>query len=199
MAKYGQVPDATRSWAGLNAVPADVLIVRSNNGTLWRRTPGGQGSGSWQHQAQAGSVWRDAVPMSYEPGQQPFHEITFPALETPTRESVNVNVHGSSPDMAESLRRSAERVMAMHGARGPQQYKTGGIKTSVTRWDQLGSAHPITMHGTPGVYLAPELTGYKDHLIVLTEHDKTGALLYQYMVGTDAPEGLATAGPSLHP
>ena len=85
MTKYGQVPDATRSWDGLNAVPDEVLIVRSNNGTLWRRTPGGQGSGDWQYQAHPGGMWRDAVPMFYEPGQQPFHEITFPALETPTQ------------------------------------------------------------------------------------------------------------------
>lgn len=199
MTKYGQVPDATRSWYGLNAVPDEVLIVRSNNGTLWRRTPGGQSSGDWQYQAHPGGMWRDAVPRGYEPDEQPFHEILFPTLETPRGESVNVNVHGSSPDMAESLRRSAERVMAMHGGRGPQQYKTGGVEINVTRWDQLGPAQPITMHGTPGMYLAPEITGYKDHLIVLTEHDETGAFLYQYRPGTstDVPEGLATAGPSL--
>lgn len=127
-------------------------------------------------------------------------EVTV--LHDPTREQqpTSINAAGLWDDsMTESLRRSAERVMAMHKNKGPQQYKTGGIKTPVTRWDQLGSAQPITMHGTPGMYLAPELTGYKDHLIVLTEHDETGALLYQYMVGTDAPEGLATAGPSLYP
>lgn len=199
MAKYGQVPDATRSWGGLNAVPDEVLIVRSNNGTLWRRTPGGQGSGDWQYQAQAGSVWRDAVPMFYEPGQQPFHEITFPALETPRGESISVNVHCGSPCADESIRRAAEQVLAYHKNKGPQQYKTGGVKTAVTNWDQLGAAQPITMHGTPGMYLAPEITGYKGHLIVLTEHDETGAFLYQYRPGTstDVPEGLATAGPSL--
>ncbi|MDO4919933.1 hypothetical protein [Kocuria sp.] len=69
---------------------------------------------------------------------------------------------------------------------------------TVTDWHQLQAAHPITMHGTPGMYLAPELTGYKDHLVVLTAPDRTGAFLYQYLVGTDAPEGLAVAGPPLY-
>lgn len=136
MTKYGQVPDATRSWDGLNAVPDEVLIVRSNNGTLWRRTPGGQSSGDWQYQAHPGGMWRDAAPMFYEPDEQPFHEILFPTLETPTRESVNVNFHCGSPCADESIRRAAEQVLAYHKNRGPQQYKTGGIKCPEPPSDQ---------------------------------------------------------------
>lgn len=136
------------------------------------------------------------------PSVEVKHDSEITVLHDPTQGGQTTRVSAkrmSDDEITSSIRRSAERVMAAYGGRGPQQYKTGGVKTNVTRWDQLGPAQPITMHGTPGMYLAPEITGYKDHLIVLTEHDETGAFLYQYRPGTstDVPEGLATAGPSL--
>ena len=60
-------------------------------------------------------------------------EVTV--LHDPTQDDQEVWISIEEPwdeDVTEAIRRSTEQVLAYHKNRGPQQYKTGNLKTNAT-------------------------------------------------------------------